>query len=30
MLTGTPQDFGGRIKELGIELKTMKPGETAS
>ena len=30
VLTGTPQDFGNRIKERGIELKTMKPGETAS
>jgi L-ascorbate metabolism protein UlaG (beta-lactamase superfamily) len=30
LLTGTPQDFGNRIKDLGIELKTMKPGETAS
>jgi L-ascorbate metabolism protein UlaG (beta-lactamase superfamily) len=28
MLTGTPQDLGSRIKDLGIELITPKPGET--
>jgi L-ascorbate metabolism protein UlaG (beta-lactamase superfamily) len=29
-LTGTPADFEKRIQSLGIELKTMKPGETLS
>lgn len=27
-LTGTPQDLGSKIKDLGIELITLKPGET--
>ena len=30
LLTGTPPDFEKRIQSLGIELKTMKPGETLS
>ncbi|HKE28963.1 MAG TPA: MBL fold metallo-hydrolase, partial [Bryobacteraceae bacterium] len=30
LLTGTPADFEKRIQSLGIELKTMKPGETLS
>jgi L-ascorbate metabolism protein UlaG (beta-lactamase superfamily) len=30
LLTGTPQDLENRIKGLGIELKTLKPGETLS
>jgi L-ascorbate metabolism protein UlaG (beta-lactamase superfamily) len=30
LLTGTPQDLERRIKELGLELKAMKPGETLS
>jgi L-ascorbate metabolism protein UlaG (beta-lactamase superfamily) len=28
LLTGTPQDLEKRIKDLAVELKTMKPGET--
>jgi L-ascorbate metabolism protein UlaG (beta-lactamase superfamily) len=30
VLTGTPQDLEKRIQSMGIELKTMKPGETIS
>src|SRR5215472_8150838 len=30
LLTGTPADFEKRIQNLGVELKTMKPGETLS
>ncbi|HKD44395.1 MAG TPA: metal-dependent hydrolase [Candidatus Angelobacter sp.] len=30
LLTGTPADFEKRIQSLGVELKTMKPGETLS
>jgi L-ascorbate metabolism protein UlaG (beta-lactamase superfamily) len=30
VLTGTPPDFEKRIKGQGIELRTMKPGETLS
>jgi L-ascorbate metabolism protein UlaG (beta-lactamase superfamily) len=30
LLTGTPPDFEKRIQSLGIDLKTLKPGETLS
>jgi L-ascorbate metabolism protein UlaG (beta-lactamase superfamily) len=30
VLTGTPQAFNDQIKGMGIELHTMKPGETIS
>lgn len=30
MLTGTPQELERRIKDMGIELHTLKPGETLS
>jgi L-ascorbate metabolism protein UlaG (beta-lactamase superfamily) len=30
VLTGTPQELERRIKDMGIELITMKPGETIS
>jgi len=30
LLTGTPQDLDSRIKNMGIELKTLQPGETVS
>jgi len=30
LLTGTPQELERRIKDMGIELHTMKPGESLS
>ena len=30
LLTGTPQDLDSRIKNMGIELQTLRPGETIS
>ena len=28
VLTGTPQDLERRVKELGVAVKALKPGET--
>jgi L-ascorbate metabolism protein UlaG (beta-lactamase superfamily) len=30
LLTGTPQELERRIQDMGIELQTMKPGDTLS
>lgn len=30
VLTGTPQEFGKKLKGMKVELETMKPGETIS
>ena len=30
LLTGTPQELERRIKDLGIDVHAMKPGETLS